>query len=61
VVDVYGLWRLSPSAGLRLTVSNLTPLDYITGSTFRNGQQYESATTTAHNWRNIQLRLEMKI
>jgi iron complex outermembrane receptor protein len=61
VVDVYGLWRLSPSAGLRLTVSNLMPLDYITGSTFRNGTQYESATTTAHNWRNIQLRLEMKI
>ena len=45
----------------QLTVSNLTPLDYITGSTFRNGTQYESATTTAHNWRNIQLRLEMKI
>lgn len=61
VLDVYGLWRLSPSAGLRLTVSNLTPLDYITGSTFRNGAQYESANTTAHNWRNIQLRLEMKI
>jgi iron complex outermembrane receptor protein len=61
VLDVYGLWRLSPSAGLRLTVSNLTPLDYITGSTFRNGSQYESANTTAHNWRNIQLRLELKI
>ncbi|MGV0959429.1 MAG: TonB-dependent receptor plug domain-containing protein [Limnohabitans sp.] len=60
-VDVYGLWRLSPSAGLRLTVSNLTPLDYITGSTFRNASQYESANTTARNWRNIQLRLEMKI
>ena len=61
VTDVYGLWKLSPSAGLRLTVSNLTPLDYITGSTFRSGGQYESATTTARNWRNIQLRLEMKI
>jgi len=61
VVDVYGLWKLSPLAGLRLTVSNLTPLDYTTGSTFRNGGQYESATTTARNWRNIQLRLEMKI
>lgn len=61
VVDVYGLWKISPSTGLRLTVSNLTPLDYITGSTFRNGSQYESATTTAHNWRNVQLRLEMKI
>jgi len=61
VLDMYGLWKLSPSAGLRLTVSNAVPLNYITGSTFRNGSQYESATTTAHNWRNIQLRLEMKI
>ena len=61
VVDVYGLWRLSPSAGLRLTVSNLVPLNYVTGSTFRSGTQYESATTTARNWQNVQLRLELKI
>ena len=61
VVDLYGLWKVSPSTGLRLTVSNLTPLAYVTGSTFRSGGQYESATTTARNWRNIQLRLEMKI
>ena len=61
VLDVYGLWKVSPSAGLRLTVSNAVPLDYVTGSTFRNGSQYETATTTARNWRNIQLRLEMKI
>ncbi len=61
VVDVYGLWRLSPSAGLRLTVSNLVPLNYVTGSTFRSGSQYESATTTARNWQNVQLRLELKI
>ena len=61
VVDVYGLWRLSPSAGLRLTVSNLTPLDYVTGSTFSSGGQTESARTTARNWQNVQLRLELKI
>lgn len=61
VVDLYGLWKITPATGLRLTLSNLTPLNYITGSTFRNGGQYESATTTARNWRNIQLRLEMKI
>ena len=61
VVDVYGLWRLSPSAGLRLTVSNLVPLNYVTGSTFRSGAQSESATTTARNWQNVQLRLELKI
>ena len=61
VVDVYGLWRLSPSAGLRLTVSNLVPLDYVTGSSFSANGQTESARTTARNWQNIQLRLEMKI
>ena len=61
VVDVYGLWRLSPSAGLRLTVSNLVPLDYVTGSSFSSGGQTESARTTARNWQNIQLRLELKI
>ena len=61
VVDVYGLWRLSPSAGLRLTVSNLTPLDYVTGSTFSSGGQTESARTNARNWQNVQLRLELKI
>ena len=61
VVDVYGLWRLSPSAGLRLTVSNLVPLDYVTGSSFSANGQTESARTTARNWQNIQLRLELKI
>jgi iron complex outermembrane receptor protein len=61
VLDVYGLWRLSPSAGLRLTVSNLTPLDYVTGSTFSANDQTESARTTARNWQNVQLRLELKI
>ena len=61
VLDVYGLWRLSPAAGLRLTLSNLVPLDYATASTFSSGGQYESARTTARNWQNIQLRLEMKI
>lgn len=61
VVDVYGLWRLSPSAGVRLTVSNLVPLDFQTGSRFVSGSQRESATTTARNWQNVQLRLELKI
>lgn len=61
VLDVYGLWRLSASAGLRLTVSNLTPLDYVTGSTFSSDPRTESVRTTARNWRNVQLRLELKI
>ena len=61
VVDVYGLWRFSPAAALRLTVSNLVPRDYITGSTFNNGTTIEQARSKDHNWRTIMLRLELKI
>ena len=61
VLDVYGLWRFSPASALRLTVTNLTPLDHVTGSSFRMGNSAESATTTARNWRNVQLRWELRI
>jgi iron complex outermembrane receptor protein len=61
VVDVYGQWRFSPATALRLTVSNLLPRDYETATTFVTGAQSESSRTTDRNWRNIQLRLEMKI
>ena len=61
VLDVYGLWRFSPSSALRLTVSNLTPLDYVTDSRFVSGAASETARTTARNWRNVQLRWEMRI
>ncbi len=61
VLDLYGLWRFSPASALRLTVSNVTPLDYVTGSTYRAGGTAESATSTARNWRNVQLRWEMRL
>lgn len=61
VVDVYGQWRFSSATALRLTVSNLLPRDYQTATTFNTGSQSETARTTDRNWRNIQLRLEMKI
>jgi len=61
VVDVYGLWRYSAATALRLTVSNLLPRDYLTATTFNNGTQSETARTTDRNWRNVQLRVEMKI
>jgi iron complex outermembrane receptor protein len=58
---VYGLWRYSPATALRLTVSNLTPRDYITGSSYIGNGISEVARTTNRNWQNITLRLEMKI
>ncbi len=61
VLDVYGLWRFSPASALRLTLSNVTPLDYVTGSTYRSGSTFESATSTGRNWRNVQLRWEMRL
>ena len=61
MVDVYGQWRFSAATALRLTISNLLPRDYETATTFNTGTQQETARTTDRNWRNIQLRLEMKI
>jgi iron complex outermembrane receptor protein len=61
VADVYGLWRFSPATALRLNISNLVPREYVTASTFANGSFLETARTTDRNWRNVQLRLEMKI
>ncbi len=61
VVDVYGLWRISSANALRLTVSNLTPRDYLTGTTYIGNGFSETANTQTRNWQTVQLRLEMKI
>ncbi|PUE11156.1 hypothetical protein B9Z51_02235 [Limnohabitans sp. T6-5] len=61
VLDVYALWKVSAATGLRLTVSNLTPRDYITGTSYIGHSVSEVARTTTPNWRMVQLRLEMKI
>lgn len=61
VVDIYGLWRYSPSTSVRMTISNLTPRDYLTGTSFIGSGFSEIANTQTRNWQNIQLRLEMKI
>jgi outer membrane receptor for ferrienterochelin and colicins len=61
VLDVYGLWRFSAANAVRLTVSNLTPRDYVTGTTYVGNSVSEVARTTSPNWRMVQLRLEMKI
>jgi iron complex outermembrane receptor protein len=61
VLDVYGQWRFSAATALRLTVSNLTPRDYLTSSTYSGNGVSETSRSTSPNWRNVQLRLEMKI
>ncbi len=32
VIDAYGLWTFNPALALRLSLSNLDPHDYLTGS-----------------------------
>ena len=61
VLDVYGQWRFSAATALRLTVSNLTSRDYLTTSTFDGSGVSETARNSSPSWRNVQLRLEMKI
>ena len=61
VVDVYGMWKFNPTTSLRMTVSNLVPRDYLTGTTYIGNGFSETANTNTRNWQNVQLRLEMKI
>jgi outer membrane receptor for ferrienterochelin and colicins len=61
VLDAYGLWRFSPSAALRLTVSNLVPRTHVSGTRFEGAGFAERTRTESASWRTVQLRLEMKI
>jgi iron complex outermembrane receptor protein len=66
IVDAYGLWTFSPTLALRLSLSNIDPLDYLTGSSV-DGPDIagvavrESSQTRAPTFLNVQLRLEMKL
>ncbi|WP_161974494.1 TonB-dependent receptor plug domain-containing protein [Piscinibacter terrae] len=57
VLDAYALWVFNPALQLRVSGSNLTALDYVTGSTIAP----ETATTIAKSYVNWQVRLEMKL
>ncbi len=61
VVDVYGLWKFTPATALRVSVSNLKPRDYLTGTTYLGTGFSETANTNMRNWQNVQVRLEMKL
>ena len=61
VLDVYGQWRFSAATALRLTVSNLIPRDYLTSSIYSGNGVSETSRYSSPGWRNVQLRLEMKI
>jgi outer membrane receptor for ferrienterochelin and colicins len=57
VLDAYALWQLSPAARLRLSASNLAPLDAASASTVSG----EMASTVAATWLNWRVQLELKL
>jgi iron complex outermembrane receptor protein len=61
VMDVYGLWRLDSTTAWRLTLSNLDPRLYNTGSVYSGGGVLENSSTQNRTWTNVQILLEKKL
>ena len=61
VIDVYGLWRLDSSTAWRLTLSNLDPRLYNTGSAYSSVGLVENSRTQSRSWTNVQILLEKKL
>ncbi len=67
VMDLYGLWRVDSSTAWRLTLSNLNPLNYNTGSSYDNvgtpnvPRVTENSRTSNRTWTNVQILLEKKL
>lgn len=61
VMDVYGLWRVDGSTAWRLTLSNLDPRNYTTGSVYSVNGVTENSRTQNRSWTNVQILLEKKI
>ncbi len=61
VMDVYGLWRVDSSTAWRLTLSNLDPRNYNTGSAYSGNGVTENSRTQSRSWTNVQILLEKKL
>jgi outer membrane receptor for ferrienterochelin and colicins len=61
VLDAYLLWTFNPELQLRVSGSNLTALDHVTGGSFDVGTLRQSSETTAKSYLNLQVRLEIKL
>ncbi len=61
VMDMYGLWRVDSSTAWRLTLSNLDPRNYNTGSFYTSSGVTENSRTQNRSWTNVQILLEKKL
>jgi iron complex outermembrane receptor protein len=55
------MWNFTPEQSLRLSASNLTPLDYYTGSLSTTDAQIITTRSGGPSYTQWQLRWEMKI
>ena len=61
VYDAYALWTLDPSTKLRLSLSNIGPIDALTtGVTLADGQR-QTVVSTGRTDMSVALRLEMRL
>ena len=61
VIDLYGLWKIDPKTAWRLSVNNLSPLNYTTGNVYSATGVTDNSSTLNRSYVNIQLRWEKKI
>jgi outer membrane receptor for ferrienterochelin and colicins len=61
VMDLYGLWRVDGSTAWRVTLSNLNPHNYNTGSVYNGNGVVENSNTQNKTWTNVQILLEKKL
>ena len=61
IVEAYALYAFSPMRAVRVTASNLSARDVVTGASFDDAGVRETSTTTAPTSINLQIRLELKL
>jgi len=59
--DVYGLWKVDNTASWRLSLFNLGPQLYSTGSIYQSPATLENSQTHNQTYLNVQLRWEKRL
>ncbi|MFT7772380.1 TonB-dependent receptor plug domain-containing protein [Roseateles sp.] len=61
VVDAFALWAINTEQSLRVSASNLSAMDYFTGSVINTGEQLITSRSGGPSYTQWQVRWEMKI
>jgi outer membrane receptor for ferrienterochelin and colicins len=61
VLDIYGLWSITPTTRLRLTFSNIAPRDLVTTNGITQGSQLQTVIVDGRTNLSVALRFEMRL